>query len=699
VQTGGFNTEIGQNLVSQYQMQAKAEVVGIAASFVPGGARIVGKGLTSVAVKTGVAESVQLSKATLMTAVKTAPAWKTTVKLLAPAEQFLAKAKAGSVVTLGEMQLALATKVGPKTNQIMVQTFNSFTKEMAEDVALTFGTHALTHPDPYSEEGLLDCLESIAVSRGIAAIGKGAGAYLSAKRPNWKLSPMPERKVASTELPPRSNGIQSQGMGGRVLSSGATTADLSVPGRVEKGLKTTETASLSPVMQDALKLPPENLGYKDYFDFNGRIAKSSDPRKTRLLEVQKSAFDDFSNQVFSKFNKPGERDAFLKKMHSAHETCCVDLGTLKPYGDKVKALQELKNELIAKGFKKDEAFKLIDGISNKDVMILGNPGSNLEDLAKMTNPKDIQTWINGADPAGIEGELKDLIAQRNDVRTRYLAGDAKLQKEYKDLDAKVRGLEANYLLQKKLGTKSEDWKEMFKAKSTNPAPQVAPKVDPQVQAYSKTVDQSIETLKDYDKKFSGSGMQDDLVELGKRPPSSGLKSDLEQRIAEREAALLELETMKKAHAGKFSSSGLPGARDAEAAIEIRARSLRENLEKLKAEKKSVESSILNANERINGISTGDYRDYALKNRLEGEKPYDPNFNKKVQEQIEELKRLKANFKSEDLPALKKVDVDAEIKRLEEGKWADELTISILTAYRDGELVEKNQWISVKDRLP
>ena len=28
-----------------------------------------------------------------------------------------------------------------------------------------------------------------------------------------------------------------------------------------------------------------------------------------------------------------------------------------------------------------------------------------------------------------------------------------------------------------------------------------------------------------------------------------------------------------------------------------------------------------------------------------------------------------------------------------------LAVSLLTAYRDGELVEKNQWISVKDRLP
>ena len=28
-----------------------------------------------------------------------------------------------------------------------------------------------------------------------------------------------------------------------------------------------------------------------------------------------------------------------------------------------------------------------------------------------------------------------------------------------------------------------------------------------------------------------------------------------------------------------------------------------------------------------------------------------------------------------------------------------IMLSILTAYRDGELVEKNQWISVKDRLP
>ena len=37
--------------------------------------------------------------------------------------------------------------------------------------------------------------------------------------------------------------------------------------------------------------------------------------------------------------------------------------------------------------------------------------------------------------------------------------------------------------------------------------------------------------------------------------------------------------------------------------------------------------------------------------------------------------------------------------IEEFEIYEKTALSILTSYRDGELVEKNQWISVKDRLP
>lgn len=638
VQTGTFDTEIGQNLVNQYHTQAKAEVVGIAASFVPGAGRLVGKGLTSAAVKTGVMESVQLSKSTLMTAVRSAPAWKTSAKLLAPAEQFLAKAKAGSAVTLGEMQIALATKVGPKTNQIMVQSFNSFTKEMTEDVALTFGTHALTHPDPYSEEGILDCLKSIAMSRGLAAIGKGGGAYLSSKRPDWKFN-------SPVDL--------------------GAPKPLALPPSTQKGMKTTERATLSPVMQDALHLPQEKMSYREYFDMDKRLANSTDPRKSRLLEVQKTAYDDFAKEVYPKFNKPGELDQLQRQMHKVHETCCIDPVTMKPVGEKVLELQALKSKLIEKGFSKQEAFQRIDGISNKDVMLLGNPGPDLQQLAKMKDPKEVKTWIEAADPKDLESRLQSMIEQRNDARTRYLAGDSKLQKEYKELDATLKELEMNSLLQKKVGRPYAEWKDWLKPKLTSPAPAApeTPRIPASAQ-YSKSVDGSLETLNHFDQTFSGSGMADDFNAMSKAAPSSAKKVEIEKRISEQEAALSELEAMKKAHAGNFASSGMKGARDAETRIDIRSRSLRENLTKLKSEQQGLGASIRSADQKVENIAHGDYREYALKTKLQGDHPYDPAFNKKVMEEIEDLKRIKANFKPDDLVSLKKVDVDAEVKRLE-----------------------------------
>jgi hypothetical protein len=74
--------------------------------------------------------------------------------------------------------------------------FNGFADGMVPDVALTFGVHALAHPDPYSEEGMLDLLTEIAISRGISAVGSSGAAYLKSKRPNWDSKRVADRVPA-----------------------------------------------------------------------------------------------------------------------------------------------------------------------------------------------------------------------------------------------------------------------------------------------------------------------------------------------------------------------------------------------------------------------------------------------------------------------------------------------------------------------
>ena len=75
----------------------------------------------------------------------------------------MAKINSGAKVYLSDLQVALASRVGPKTLSTSVAMFNGIADGMATDVALSFSVHALAHPDPYSEEGMLDLLTEIAL--------------------------------------------------------------------------------------------------------------------------------------------------------------------------------------------------------------------------------------------------------------------------------------------------------------------------------------------------------------------------------------------------------------------------------------------------------------------------------------------------------------------------------------------------------
>ncbi len=218
VQTKAFDAQLGQSLVDQYYFQGNAELVGIAASFAPGAGKLLYKGASQVAVRTGLATSVELASSTLNAAVRTSPIVIQTAKLTKPAMDLIAKVNSGAKVYLSELQVALASRVGPKTMSTSVALFNGIADGMATDVAITFGVHALAHPDPYSEEGMLDLLTEIAMSRGISAIGRSGAAFLNSRRPNWKsgkIEPVLQGKSGNT-------GGETPAIGGRSPDQSST---------------------------------------------------------------------------------------------------------------------------------------------------------------------------------------------------------------------------------------------------------------------------------------------------------------------------------------------------------------------------------------------------------------------------------------------------------------------------------------------
>jgi len=353
-----------------------------------------------------------------------------------------------------------------------------------------------------------------------------------------------------------------------------------------------------------------------------------------------------------------------------------------------------KNRILAEaGFDAQTRENLmVDGVVG-----LEGGGFDIRKITEVPNSKPkMEEFLASADPKELEAQLQGLIDRRNELYTQKLSAtrfDPALDKELRGLTELLDekgSIHYNSVLQNKLGKNQAEWKEMLKRKRLEPTgapnPAISNPVVPQVPSYSKTVDESLEALGRFERDYSGSGMADDFTALSKGAPSSQKKLEIEKRIAEQEAALKELSEMKKTHSGSFGKSSMKGARDAEVRIDMRSRSLKENLEKLKSEQKSLDVSIRSASQKIEELSAGDYREYALKNRLQGEQPFDARFNEKVRDQIDELKRIKKNFNPEDVPALNKVDLDQEIKRLEEFLKKSESTRGVTGPPGKGEII-------------
>jgi len=415
---------------------------------------------------------------------------------------------------------------------------------------------------------------------------------------------------------------------------------------------------------------------------NQRMAKDLEEKVILQEGKERVLTESFAERSVGRPLTEAEKEA-VWQAHLVGEGKIGKDGTLAAKGNYTAAQIREKNRILEKaGFDAQTRENLmVDGVVG-----LESGGVDLMKIDQVPNStKKMEEFLAGAEPEELRVQLQGMIDRRNELYTQKLSStrlDPALDKELRELTNVLdqKGpIHYNSVLQKKLGKNSTEWSEMLKKKrldtvETGGAPAAQPSAGQpsagqpsagQPSAYSKTVDESLEALNRYDRDFAGGKMGDEFTELSKRADSSEKKIELQKRIAEQESALKELEQMKKTHQGNFASSSMKGARDAEVRIDMRKRSLTENLEKLKAEEKSLEVSIRSAESKIEDLNSGDFRDYVLKNRLSGEQPFDARFNQKVRDQIEDLKRLQKNYKPEDLPALKKINVEGEIKRLEE----------------------------------
>jgi hypothetical protein len=302
---GSFDQQIGQDLINQYHFEGNAELVGIAASFAPG----VGKGLFYAGEKTGVNLMIRTEAELLKDAIKSAPLFEKAAQYSKPVTDVFAKIGAGKSVALTELQAGLASKVSPKTAKVMISTFNAMTKDMGYNASMVFAVHALSHPDPYSEQGILDCLESLVMAQGISAVGAAGKNYLMQKRP---------------------------------------------------GLF--------------------NSGSVNHFDFDGKIARTTDGFEQANLMRQKEAFEKFKKDVNFESMKPSEKRAFLDRLYEAHKKGAItEKG--KPNGEKAAALSGIRDEIkagllrdnpgMSEAEAKKRALAILDGITNEDIALLG----------------------------------------------------------------------------------------------------------------------------------------------------------------------------------------------------------------------------------------------------------------------------------------------------------------------------------------
>ena len=313
---------------------------------------------------------------------------------------------------------------------------------------------------------------------------------------------------------------------------------------------------------------------------------------------------------------------------------------------------------------------LFDGVAGADSKIMTVPE------LMQTKPADANALSKIANSDDLRTRVVEAIDTRNQLYRAWKENpnDAKLYKLYKDHEGAMADLE--YLSRKKLALKPEEAEKLFAKPAIAPA---GTKVVTQGSTGGATVpagahsgasgltaDQSLEVIADYSKKYNGQKLADEREVLNKMPVSSEKGRRIDELLKDQESALKTLGDIKATHGAGFQKmANNRAALDADYAMGTRERALRESIEKLKAERESYLSGVKSANLRVESSATGDLSDYSLKVATENGKKPGASLMNKAKDQIADLERIQKNFKKGELPALEKVDLDKEIKRLKD----------------------------------
>ncbi|MBS1963995.1 MAG: hypothetical protein JST04_17415 [Bdellovibrionales bacterium] len=170
--SGTFDRDVSNNLIAQSRAEIKGEAIGIGLQFVP----VVGKSAAGVVSKTVIPKVMATE---IMQVVSKTKAWQVGATVVNGSTKavgtFMNSLNKGTA-TFGELSGALLSRVTTQgAGRVWAATFNAISQGMSQDMAMIFTATALTHPDPFSEDGLLQMLEAFVQSRGVAALGASGG--------------------------------------------------------------------------------------------------------------------------------------------------------------------------------------------------------------------------------------------------------------------------------------------------------------------------------------------------------------------------------------------------------------------------------------------------------------------------------------------------------------------------------------------
>lgn len=446
---------------------------------------------------------------------------------------------------------------------------------------------------------------------------------------------------------------------------------------------------------------------KKYFDFETQIKNATTAAKKAELVAKEKAWKQFLGDMEKKLGRklePNEVDELMIGGNRAHEAGQVrkvadqkgatdGKGTaeqpkLEADLDKKRALvkyrQELEEKYVKSGMSRKDAHQKASQTlkvgTDEKVLLFGNVENKLETVDDLKNfvPREFSSYKTQLAGKSEKEVLEFLTGEFDDFAARYRSAQTQLEKlptkemlpVKKELDQQLSNFKTWF--GNRLPKGEDDAIALMKTRGIEPKRsgwQVtsAPVGTPPVATYSKTLEESLETMAGYRKRFDPQEVAETNRQLHMSAPSTQVRETVAKRLAEQKDALKEVQDIKKAYGSQFDASPAPGARNANVELASRERQLQQSIDELTKTQNDLVSTIRNKAKKIEDLHISDTRDYVLKSSLGKFKETgakDPYFINKVKDDYKQITRDRANFTDQDVPGLHGPEVDAHLQRLE-----------------------------------